>query len=119
MRATFSRTAASGVPASAATATGAEETPVGARNSPNTSRRAQAHSPVVTPARAHSTVASIMFSVPAAAFFRAVRDSVARDSSRLSRHSCSAATTRASFSGSTDMIAVSRSAVSGFGSVVS
>src|SRR6478736_3214579 len=31
-------------------------TPVGARNSPNTSRSAPAHSPVVRPARAHSGV---------------------------------------------------------------
>ena len=38
--------------------------PVGARNSPNTSRRAPAHSPVVTPARAHSRVASMRLPVP-------------------------------------------------------
>lgn len=70
MRDTFSRTSCIGVPGSAVTATGAEETPVGARNSPNTSRRALDHSPVVTPARAHSSVASIRFSVPAAASLR-------------------------------------------------
>ena len=43
--------------------------PSGARNSPNTSRRAPAHSPVVTPARAHSRVASMRLPVPLAASF--------------------------------------------------
>ncbi len=66
---TFRRTSARAVPSSAVTATGADETPVGARNSPNTSRRAPAHSPVVTPARAHSRVASMRLSVPFAASF--------------------------------------------------
>ena len=37
------------------------DTPVGARYSPNTSRSAPAHSPVVTPARAHASVAGIRF----------------------------------------------------------
>lgn len=66
---TLRRTSDIAEPSSAGTATGAEETPVGARNSPNTSRRAPAHSPVVTPARAHSRVASIRLSVPLAASF--------------------------------------------------
>lgn len=56
-------------PSSAGTATGADDTPVGARNSPNTSRSAPAHSPVVTPARAHSRVASMRLAVPLAASF--------------------------------------------------
>ena len=107
------------MPSSAATATGALETPVGARNSPKTSRSAQAHSPVVTPARAHSRVAAKRLPSPAAVFFRADSASWARVSSRLSRQSCSAWTTRASLAGSTVMIAVSRSAVSGLGSVPS
>ncbi|PKV88783.1 hypothetical protein BX283_6407 [Streptomyces sp. TLI_146] len=72
---------------------------------------------MVTPARTHSRVAAIRFSDPAAAFFSAASASEARASSRLSRHSCSLATTRASFAGSTVMIAVSRSEVSGLGSV--
>ncbi|CAM5393868.1 hypothetical protein SRIMM317S_00576 [Streptomyces rimosus subsp. rimosus] len=117
MRSTLARTSASGVPASAVTASGAPETPVGARNSPKTSRRAQAHSPVVTPARAHSRVAANRLVSPAAAFFSSESASCARPSSRLSRQACSARTTFASLSGSTVMMAVSRSAVSGFGSV--
>ena len=49
-------------------------TPVGARNSPNTPRSALAHSPVVTPARAHSNEASIrLASVCASATSRAER----------------------------------------------
>ena len=39
----------------------APDTPVGARYSPNTSRSAPAHSPVVTPARAQASVAGIRF----------------------------------------------------------
>ena len=50
-RVTCSRTSASSVRRPRPTPT-APETPVGARNSPNTSRSAPAHSPVVTPARA-------------------------------------------------------------------
>lgn len=69
MSSTFRRTSERAEPSSAGTATGAEDTPVGARNSPNTSRSAPAHSPVVTPARAHSRVASIRLSVPRAASF--------------------------------------------------
>ena len=42
------------------------ETPVGARNSPKTPRRTPVHSPVVTPARAHASVASIRLASVAA-----------------------------------------------------
>src|SRR5882757_6053950 len=115
--ATLRRTSASSLPASAAIATGALLTPVGARNSPNTSRSANDHSPVVTPARAHSRVAAIRFSGPAAAEVSAASAAFTRGSSRAARHSRSAATTPASPAGSTVMIAVSRSAVSGLGSV--
>src|SRR4051812_5601599 len=66
---TLRRTSAMAEPSSAGTATGADDTPVGARNSPNTSRSAPAHSPVVTPARAHSRVASMRLAVPLAASF--------------------------------------------------
>ena len=48
-------------------------TPVGARYSPNTSRRAPAHSPVVPPAWARAMVAGMMFSVPSAARFSSSR----------------------------------------------
>ena len=98
-------------------------TPVGARYSPNTSRSAPAHSPVVTPARAHSSVAAIRFvSVPASATSRASADAArslrSGSASRSSRHRRTAAAAAASTPASTLWIAVSRSAVSGFGSVV-
>ena len=98
-------------------------TPVGARYSPNTSRSAPAHSPVVTPARAQSSVAA-MSEAPAvaAAVSRATAASVrARPSgvpSRSARQACTASIARCSTVGSTVMIAPRRSAVSGFGSVV-
>ena len=96
---------------------------MGARYSPNTSRSAPAHSPVVTPARAHSSVAGIrLVSVPASARSRAraaaARSRARRVASRSARQAWTAATAAASTAGSTVWMAVSRSAVSGFGSVV-
>ena len=71
-------------------------TPVGARNSPNTSRSAPAHSPVVTPARAHSRVAAMrLVSEPASATRRASADAArslrSGSASRSSRHRRTAA----------------------------
>ena len=63
MARTVSRTAAM---ASASDEVSTPLTPVGARNSPNTSRRAPAHSPTVPPASARAMVASMMLPVPSA-----------------------------------------------------
>jgi hypothetical protein len=93
-------------------------TPVGARNSPNTSRSASAHSPVVAPARAAARVAVIRFaSVLASAASRASA-SLTAASSRSAFQTRTLAIAACSAPGSAVWIAVSRSAVSGEGSVV-
>ena len=61
------------------------ETPVGARNSPNSARSASPHSPVVTPALAASIEAGMMFAPLAAAARSAVSASRTRASSRAAR----------------------------------
>ena len=82
------------LPAPAGLVTGALPTPVGARYSPNTSRSAKDHSPVVTPARAQARVASIRFTSGRAASARS-RSSAAITavSSRRLRHSARSAST--------------------------
>ena len=102
----------------AATVTGAPLIPVGARYSPNTSRSAADHSPVVTPARAQARVAVIRLTSARAAsavsWASAARTAV---SSRRARHARRSASTACSYAGSTCWTAVPVSAVSGLGSV--
>ena len=81
-----SRTACTASPDRAVTA----PTPVGARYSPNTSRRVCAHSPTVPPARASSTVAGTRFSVVAATTRSRASAAATASLSRCSRH-CSIA----------------------------
>src|SRR5713101_4524234 len=75
-RSTSARTRSRPSPGCAA----APATPVGARYSPNTSRSAAPHSPVVTPALAHAIEAGMMLRPCWAAAFRAASaDAAARD----------------------------------------
>ncbi len=96
----------------------AAPTPVGARYSPNTSRRRPAHSPVVPPAWARSTVAAMMFSPDSAAWRSWSSDRLTASLSRSARHSSSSAMIWASSAGSTLRMAPSPpAAVSGDGAV--
>ena len=83
-------------PAAAAAAENAP-TPVGARYSPNTSRSAKAHSPVVTPARAQASVAAIRLTSGSSASALS-RASAARTAagSRRCRHRARSASTACS-----------------------
>jgi hypothetical protein len=117
---TRSRTAAISLRASPP---GTADTPVGARNSPNTSRSTPAHSPVVTPALAHVIEASMRLASVCVESFRAAsrRPSSAASTaavSRSARHAWIASTAAASTAGSTVSIAAAPSACSGLGSVV-
>ena len=109
-------TAASAVPLDARPAP-APPKPVGARNSPNTSRRAWAHSPVVTPAWAASMLGPMMFTSPDAATRRSSRAATTRFESRAPRQRSRSATSSASVSGSTRRIDSSPSSGDGAVSV--
>ncbi len=76
-------------------------TPVGALYSPNTSRSAPAHSPVVPPAWARAMVAGMMFSVPSAALRSTSRARVTARPSRAERHASTSARSSDSTAGST------------------
>ena len=92
---------------------------MGARNSPNTSRSVPAHSPVVAPARAAASVAAIRLVSVLASAARRANASATAFSSRCAFHSSTEVRADCSAAGSAAMIAASRSAVSGEGSVVS
>lgn len=96
----------------------AAATPVGARNSPNTSRSAPVHSPVVTPALAHAIEASMRFVSVLAASRRLSSAASTAAASRPDRHARIASTAAASIAGSTTSIAPAPSACRGLGSVV-
>ena len=91
-------------------------TPVGPRYSPNTSRSAKPHSPVVTPAFAAAMEAGMMLRFSRAAAFSSSSAVSAAPWSRAARHAFSLAMTSASSLGSTVSIELSP-ADSGEGSV--
>ena len=80
------------------------DTPVGARYSPNTSRRAPAHSPVVPPAWARAMVAGMTFAPPSAARRSSSRADRTASASRDARHFSTSSITAASTAGSTRRI---------------
>ena len=79
-------------------------TPVGARYSPNTSRRVDAHSPVVPPARANAIDASMMLRSLAAAACKSRKAVATACESRDVRQCCTSSMCAASTSGSTRMM---------------
>ena len=95
----------------------AADTPVGARNSPNTSRSTPAHSPVVTPAFAQAIAASMRLASVFAASRSPSSAASTAAASRSAFHARIASIAAASTVGSTVSIAAAPSACSGLGSV--
>ncbi len=77
------------------------ETPVGARYSPNTSRSAPAHSPVVPPACARAMVAGMRFSPDSAARLSSPNAACTPACGRAERHAATSSRRCASMPGST------------------